>query len=348
MYNVIARNVNDALAGAVDLMNHQGVAAETRNGPVRYLAAPICIMYACPTERVLFNETRDANPFFHFFESLWMLSGRNDVGYVAKFAKSIANYSDNGKTFWGAYGYRWRNHFNAVDQIEEIVAALKADKSSRRCVLQMWDGSQDLVVARQGGKDVPCNTSAMFLISPEGRLNMTVTNRSNDLVWGCFGANMVHFSYLLEYMAGRIGVEVGYYWHFSNNLHMYDKTAPQVRDVIFEHEQDHSHEPYVSELVDSYPMFSSGQKDGTWDEDLAMFMENPSCFGYRHTFFKRVAKPMWFAFQAYQQIENPERFSQALEIVGQCVASDWRVACEDWIQRREAAHIRKMEKKNAA
>ena len=32
-----------------------------------------------PTKELLFDPDRDANPFFHFMEGLWMLAGFNDL-----------------------------------------------------------------------------------------------------------------------------------------------------------------------------------------------------------------------------------------------------------------------------
>jgi thymidylate synthase len=52
-------------------------------------------------------------------------------------------------------------------------------------------------------------------------LDLTVLCRSNDVVWGAYGANAVHFSVLQEYLAGRIGVDVGVMYQFSNNYHGY-------------------------------------------------------------------------------------------------------------------------------
>jgi hypothetical protein len=40
---------------------------------------PVVTCYSAPTQRVLFSPMRDANPFFHLMEALWMLAGRDDV-----------------------------------------------------------------------------------------------------------------------------------------------------------------------------------------------------------------------------------------------------------------------------
>ena len=68
----------------------------------------------------------------------------------------------------------------------------------------------------------PCNLIITFRIARD-RLDMTVFNRSNDLVWGCCGANAVHFPMLQEYLAGRMEVDVGGYWQVSTNLHLYEE-----------------------------------------------------------------------------------------------------------------------------
>lgn len=84
----------------------------------------------------------------------------------------------------------------------------------------MWDGFTDLQKARAGGKDLPCNTAIYF--DPLGDdLNMTVSNRSNDLVWGAYGANVVHMSMIHSYVAHMVGKKVGTYYQESNNLHLY-------------------------------------------------------------------------------------------------------------------------------
>ena len=67
----------------------------------------------------------------------------------------------------------------------------------------MWDAKQDLS-HRNESKDLPCNTHVYFSIR-EGFLDMTVCNRSNDLIWGCCGANAVHMSFLQEYVATMWG-----------------------------------------------------------------------------------------------------------------------------------------------
>lgn len=193
---------------------------DSRNGPVIRVPGVTVTEHTNPRDRVLFNKVRDSNPFFSVFESLWMLSGRNDVEFPARFAKQIREYSDNGTTLNGAYGHRWRRHFEH-DQLNIAVRELRRDPNSRRVNIQMWDGRHDMeLLYGDGSKDLPCNLS-MNLINTNGKLDLNVFNRSNDLIWGAWGANLVHFSFVLEFMAQLVGLEVGSYYQISSNTHIY-------------------------------------------------------------------------------------------------------------------------------
>ncbi len=215
------RNVEQALIHGVGLLRDKDL--KPREIIVRGLRTlefpePITTIYRYPRERILFNPIRDANPFFHFFESLWMLAGRNDVWFLEKFNPRMKEYLDNGEDLYGAYGYRWRNYFGH-DQLNEIITTLRSAKASRRAVLEIWSNG-DLRYANSGGKDSPCNTHAYFKIR-NNKLNMTLCCRSNDMLWGAYGANAVHFSMLQEYLANKLGVEVGLMYQHSDSLHVY-------------------------------------------------------------------------------------------------------------------------------
>lgn len=234
------RNANEAFRSLVESIRQGTIKTNcvpSRNGEVLMIEEPVTITYQHPQEKVLFNQARDVNPFFHVFEALWMLAGREDVAPLSYFNSNIKNYSDDGKKFNGAYGNRWRNwkipgrplvddNWIAIDQLIEVADRLKRNPWDRRCVVEMWSVHSDLM--RPKSLDNCCNTHIYFLVENEQYLNMTVCNRSNDMVWGMLGANVVHMSFLLEYMAARIGVKVGDYHQITNNLHVYtDKWTPE-------------------------------------------------------------------------------------------------------------------------
>ena len=72
------RGTSEGLYLACDALRVVGKRKDSRNGPVLEFPEPVLICYNRPVERVLFYPSRDANPFFHLMEGLWML-----VGYMS-------------------------------------------------------------------------------------------------------------------------------------------------------------------------------------------------------------------------------------------------------------------------
>src|SRR3990167_6330528 len=376
------RNVNEAFRGLVEGIHTGKIPTEvmaSRYGEVAVVEEPVIITYEKPLERVLFNQARDANCFFHLFEALWMLAGRNDVAPIAYYSSKIEEFSDDGKTFNGSYGYRWRKAWTSrqigsderVDQLDLIVNHLKAKPESRRAALQMWNVEDDLLKINDS-KDVCCNLSVLFSIErggcvacngrgyhrkttmertadgiiypPEQRqaicpickgkpheqpcyLNMTVFNRSNDMIWGALGANIVHFSVLLEYMAARLGLEVGKYHQVTNNLHVYTNNWEPEKWL-------------ADDQVDAYVSYSKSNRvplisdPYTFEEELPRFVEHFSkqVYGardYREPFLHYVAQPMFLAF-SYRK--DPSTAKLWLEHIK---ADDWRIAATNWIEKRQ-------------
>lgn len=324
MFLIGARNVNDALAQGLRYLNEHGVREESRNGEVLVSPCPVTTMYALPENRVLFSPIRDANPFFHLMESLWMLAGRSDVAWPVFFNKGFSNYSDDGVVLNGAYGYRWRRHFGH-DQLFDIVKMLKDDPTSRRAVLQMWD-AQDLVTA---SRDLPCNTVIYFRVR-EGCLDMTVSNRSNDIYWGAYGANAVHMSILQEFMAAAIGVKMGFYYQVSNNYHCYtgldELNSEAAREFMAE--RSSRADLYSMGGVSSLPLVNSPADQ--WMADLNEFMQSPlNPPMLMDSFFTDTAAPMFTSWY-----KRKMKSSNGLAEAKQIAAPDWRKACVDWIERR--------------
>lgn len=332
MYTITGRNVNQILPELMYGLQHHGREEETRNGKVLRLPAPAAITYEHPCERVLFCPLRDANPFFHLMESIWMLMGRNDLAFPASIVSSMADFSDDGVILQGAYGYRWRHHFG-VDQLAVIANALRADKTCRRQVLQMWDAGNDLGL---NSKDLPCNTQIYFAIN-DGKLDMTVTNRSNDAVWGALGANVVHMSMLLQFMAAWIEVPVGKYYQFSNNMHVYERhfdLMNQCAQQAYPSMQYMSHDPYENNEVEETPLCPAGPTGvQLWQEDAEMLLETKEApLGLRTSFMRKVVSPMLQAIRHYKATKNVDESIHFLWAMP--TKSDWRRAGEEWLERR--------------
>ncbi len=333
------RNVHQALPLALQLLDQEGIQRPSRNGPV-LIGPSVTTVYTRPQERVIFHPARDANPFFHLYEALWMLAGGQDVAGPARYAKQMLQYSDDGVILHGAYGYRWRKTFlvsniGGCDQLTAIARRLSYDPDDRRCVLQMWDTTRDL---DHSGKDVPCNIIATFQRGIEGELNLTVFCRSNDIVWGAYGANAVHFSMLLEYMALWIGCSIGTYTQISVNWHGYLATLDQVKSIRPDR-AGYIENPYTDGRVYPSRMFYCSLKEA--DQRIAALLFDVSSgfvhqrqFGDDEPFFN-YAYALLEAHHAWRTGADERRFLAALEILGRWdQKNDWIVAGTEWIQRR--------------
>lgn len=330
--NIVTRNVHQALPKAMNLMEKYGQIRSSRNGDVLQVPFPVVTSYLQPQERVLFWPQRDANPFFHLYESLWMLGGRNDVKSVSKYVKRMEEYSDDGKTIRGAYGHRWRTHFEH-DQLDVIVDRLDRNPHDRRCVVGMWDPYYDL---RGDWKDTPCNLVATVQINSKRELDLTVFCRSNDILWGAYGANAVHFSFLQEYLALGLEIPIGTFHQISVNWHAYTNVyfglnIPLETRVC----------PYSDGEVRSIPMTSESLEniERLLDDENRDFYLSP---GYSDLWSDMVAT-LLYAHAVYRSNSAPEKYEMPLEIINKIDPRiDWARACREWIERRQMKWEEKM------
>ena len=158
-------------------------------------------------------------------ETMWILAGRNDVGWLSYYLPRAAEFSDNGETWRGGYGPRLR-YFDGIDQIAHVVDVLQQDPASRRAVISIYDPNIDTAP----GKDIPCNDFITFQ-SRLGELHAHVFVRSNDLMWGWSGINAFEWSVLQEVIAGILGIEAGTLTFSISSLHAYDRHWGKLRKI---------------------------------------------------------------------------------------------------------------------
>jgi hypothetical protein len=363
---ITARNVHQALPEAVWSLRTSGVERDSRNGKVLIMPTPVTTVYLRPVERVLFWPERDANPFFHLLESMWMLSGRRDIEPLTKIVKRMQDFSDDGIVQHGAYGHRWRVFFGK-NQLRQIISQLEKNREDRRCVLQMWDAREDL---GRNGRDVPCNTTATFQINSEGALDLAVFCRSNDIVWGAYGANAVHFSFLLEYVATCLNVPIGRYYQISVNWHGYLDTFQPLSDklprLVSNHDWESGDCYYACKLVRPELMLTDPRffrsdvpalmRMEKLDEEIAWLLyrwdsnfdpNNGRLREYQPMFFQ-IAEQVLAAHHAYSIRPAPERFDVAGSIFAQCPQdNDWVRAAQEWVMRRFATWTEKMSREKS-
>jgi thymidylate synthase len=312
MYQIRGENIPFAFDEFRWTFRNEAIEESSRNGPVWTIPGPSFLEIYDPTERVLFDAERDANPFFHVMEFVWMMSGSPHVKWIADFNKQMLEYSDDGKTLPQSYGVRWRRHFT-LDQIAKVISTLKSDPTSRRAVIAMWDPEVDNFPS----KDRPCNTTIYFRILQD-RLNMLVCNRSNDAIWGMFGANCVHMTLLQELVARAIGCSVGVYSVVTMNLHVYH----HHKDLI--HQRPGATQDYYQTMgLRTYPILHDGESYQMFYNDCERFVHGDMAFNCK--WIKNVALPIC---QAYRHKDIRAK------AVTQIEAQDWRVACTRWMERK--------------
>jgi thymidylate synthase len=334
MYVIHAANVRDALPKALRHILHSGDREKTRNGDAWVAKTPVSIRYEYPKQHVLINEVRDANPFFHLMEAMWMLAGRSDGAFLDHYIKDFSLTYGVGGIIPDAYGRRWR-HGLGYDQLLEIIRQLKKDPTTRQAVLQMWGAGCDDLMMPLGPK--PCNLVVTFRIQDNG-LDMIVFNRSNDLIWGCCGANAVHFPLMQEYVASMIGIDVGRYWQISTNLHLYvehldmlqKRLKPTVNSNLYVALKNSWDYEQTQPLV-SYPETFDKELQETmqWIDGIHEGKEAYSGM-ISDPFLGQVVLPMAEAHYLYKKKDIPG----ALDMMESVIAADWRKAGTEWIQRR--------------
>lgn len=346
-------DINEALPRALPMLLRHGkpqTAASVANArPTIEWPGLFVTEYLNPTRNVLFDPMRDANPFFHYLEAMWIIAGRRDVKFLSHVLPRMADYSDDGNAFHGAYGYRLRHWPNYVgptagvvgdlDQIEGAIHILAGAPASRQVVMSIWDPSRDLGAET---KDMPCNDMIMLKIRG-GKLNITVNNRSNDAVWGCYGANAVQFSMLQMYMAARLGVGVGTYCQVSDSFHVYEDNPYWQR---FKAEYDGGDQNgwlkraaqgrSIYAVMEMRNLFEDGIE--FFDAELGHFFANAEesirirgpIIQVAHSEAVRNAVFMWNALLAYRD----KRYENAVADAMHIESPDWRVACHEWLLRR--------------
>ncbi|WP_078146187.1 thymidylate synthase [Exiguobacterium sp. HVEsp1] len=247
---------------------------ESRVGSVKDLG-PVYFEIFGDEFRLPYLNKRAINPFFAMAEFSWVFAGSNELQPLQSFISNYGLYSDDGKTLNGAYGHRLRYKFN-IDQIEKAVESLKVNKETRRIVLSMWS-VEDLFT---DSKDLPCNVSIMLKIR-NGKLDITIINRSNDLFMGV-PYNIFVFYLLQVKLAKEIGCKVGIQRHFTDSLHIYEKDMIKTKDVLTFNDVKK-----IKKLSELIPSFNSGiyanenheiiteQKLDTFiDEDINCFFQS--------------------------------------------------------------------------
>lgn len=291
----MSRSATHILIEGLEEIGKSGREIEVRGSKTKELTNCLLNIYF-PRERCFVIPKRNDNIFAKIAETMWVLAGRNDMEFLKHYLPRAPEWSDDGEVWRGGYGPRlraWegiadadesyigmrRDPVKFVDQFEQVVELLNKDPDTRRAVMIIFDPAEDFV----DSKDIPCNNWLHFYIR-DGKLNLNVAVRSQDVLWGFSGINTYEWSVLLEMMAFWTSTGVGTYTQFTSSMHLYERHYKRA-ETILEHWPHQTIYELGVPLVDFQTPFDEFDKQlNHWmdleDDFRTGYFENH--FDYRH------------------------------------------------------------------
>lgn len=346
-----------------DLAGHlikRGDEVGSRQGDRTVEMTHVNIELAEPWRREILVPGRKASLPAQIAETMWILSGRNDISWLQNYLPRAAEFSDDGTTWRGGYGPRLRSWVGLqhkmeggeevsgtfiVDQLAHVVDLLRNDPTTRRAVISIYDPAVDV----EGGKDVPCNNWLHFL-SRHGKLDLHVATRSNDLIWGWSGINAFEWSALQEIVAGLLGIQVGTLNFSIGSLHIYDRhwqKADRLRkaDLAGLGELRDSPRFLASNLGPARELSDLDRLVGRWFAQEQAIRQGRWSLGYTKEMVDGFPEPMlrsWLRVLAWYWIGDPEFLAplDGTRLKAAALASPARQPRDDAERRALAAYER--------
>jgi thymidylate synthase len=162
-----------------------------------------------------------------FAELLWFLRGDTNVKWLQDRGVSIWDeWADENGDLGPVYGRQWRSwptpDGGHVDQIAQVVEAIRRDPDSRRHVVSAWNVADIPQMAL-----APCHTMFQFYVA-DGRLSCQLYQRSADVFLGV-PFNIASYALLTAMVAQVTGLEAGDFVHTLGDAHLYSNHLDQAR-----------------------------------------------------------------------------------------------------------------------
>jgi thymidylate synthase len=167
-----------------------------------------------------------------FAELLWFLRGDTNVKWLQDRGVTIWDeWADEAGDLGPVYGYQRRSwptpSGGHVDQIGQVVEALRRDPDSRRHIVSAWNVADIPQMAL-----APCHALFQFYVAPQpsgpGRLSCQLYQRSADVFLGV-PFNIASYALLTHMVAQVTGLEVGDFVHTLGDAHLYSNHLDQAR-----------------------------------------------------------------------------------------------------------------------
>ncbi|MEK4972919.1 thymidylate synthase [Niallia sp. FSL R7-0648] len=160
-------------------------------------------------------------------ELLWFLNGDTNVKYLQDNNVRIWNeWADEKGDLGPVYGHQWRSwttrEGNTIDQISELIHAIKTNPESRRLIVSAWNVGDIEKMALP-----PCHCLFQFYVA-EGKLSCQLYQRSADVFLGV-PFNIASYALLTHMIAQVCDLEVGEFVHSFGDVHIYTNHIEQVK-----------------------------------------------------------------------------------------------------------------------
>ena len=200
-------NANQAFENLYRIVNKRGAQREDN-----IFIPNVGFYISNPIQNEITNPIRKWKLSYAQLEWRWYLTANKSAKGIAKHAKIWYKCMDENGDVNSNYGWHWKQG----DQISYVIDELTRDPNSRRASLSIYDAKDRY----NWENDPPCTYAINFWIDAN-RLHMNVMMRSNDLWYG-FCNDQFCFSMLMIDIARELNISVGKYFHFTNNLHIYN------------------------------------------------------------------------------------------------------------------------------
>jgi len=159
-------------------------------------------------------------------ELLWFLRGETNVRSLHEAGVTIWDeWADANGELGPIYGYQWRSwpapDGRHVDQIADVVAAIRSNPDSRRLIVSAWNVAD---IPRM--KLPPCHAFFQFYVA-DGRLSCQLYQRSADVFLGV-PFNIASYALLTHLVAEQTDLGVGDFVWTGGDCHLYANHLEQV------------------------------------------------------------------------------------------------------------------------
>lgn len=237
-------NMRDGYVDIVRAVVENGESVAPRGQATREVLGATIVL-ANPQDSLPIGVGRKFGKAIAAAEALQLIGGVSHPELMLRIAPRFANFMDGG-TFHGAYGPRLRQ------QLPRMIERLTSDLDTRQAVVTIWDPLLDLYEDKL--TDYPCTNHMHFMVR-DGKVDLHVLMRSNDVWWG-LAHDVFQFTQLQLTVASVIGLPVGRYFHHANSLHAYERDLEAMEEL---HDYDGTEVTTPAGLPDPYG-FSTG-----WD-----------------------------------------------------------------------------------